>query len=156
MKQLQQMWEQGKCPIVNGIIFPDGSVVPVEVANNEGGVSGRRLYRSEGLSLQELDEQDELLETAYGEHSQAAKADGSLRAIVGEGGMGEDGFVTLLDGPDGKIKWLAFFDFANPFDGVEFRDAELLCRNNLGEVWSFPLNSPQDVQIVQQAMHGRS
>lgn len=146
MKELQQIWEEGTCPIFNGIMFADGTVASLKLAEHSPGC--RQLCRAEVTSLKELDKQDKLASTALGEHNQIFNVDGGLRAIVGEGGMGADGFVALIDESEGEAKWLAFFDFSNPFDEAEFTNTELLCKNNLGELWSFPLERPQDVKIT--------
>lgn len=68
--------------------------------------------------------------------------------IVGECGMGSDGFVALqaTDDPD-SLQWLAFFDFSNPFESVSFAGDFVEVRNNIGEEWCFDRSSPREIEI---------
>ena len=68
--------------------------------------------------------------------------------IVGECGMGSDGFVAMQasEVPD-SLQWLAFFDFSNPFESVRLEKGFIKARNNIGEEWHFARSSPWRIEI---------
>ena len=55
--------------------------------------------------------------------------------------------VALL-GADESLQWIAFFDYANPFERIRFDGDFLIARNNLDEEWSFRLANPEMITIV--------
>ena len=72
---------------------------------------------------------------------------GGIVAVVGNGAFGSDGFVALL-GSDSAVRWLAFFDFSNPFTAVSLSGGRVCATNNLGELWAFPVSEPWNIEIA--------
>jgi len=68
--------------------------------------------------------------------------------FVGECGMGADGFVAVEELNTKKLRWIAFFDFSNPFYSVAIEKNFILVTNNLSEEWQFAVDSPWEIEIV--------
>ena len=75
-------------------------------------------------------------------------AGSGLVAVVGECGMGSEGFVAVqaTKQPESLI-WLATFDFSNPFESARLESGVLNVRNNMGEEWRMEVHSPTKIEI---------
>jgi hypothetical protein len=148
MISLQKFWEKEQCPIVNGIIFANGAVMPIEMDSTKRGAGDRRsVLAGAETSLDQLEALGHLSFSFYTEMGEVVDASHSLKAVCGGGGMGGDGFVALLRYPSSQLEWVAFFDFANPFTNIKFSDDRIEAHNNLGETWSFPIDAPEKISI---------
>lgn len=143
MRDLEGAWQQGACPIVNGLLFPDGSVLPVLSLPSRAGAPtfGQR------TTLKALDASAPLQWTAVGALTHAVSADGSFSAVGGEGGMGSDGFVAVAMRADNRLLWIAFFDDSNPFGEIAFDGGDVVARSTLGREFRFPVASPQGLVV---------
>jgi len=45
------------------------------------------------------------------------------------------------------IKWIAFFETANPFEKLDIIDDKIIAHNNLNEKWIFDINNPSNLII---------
>lgn len=136
---LEQAWEQRWCPMVNGLLFPDGAVVPV-------------LRWPAGAGAPELGPRTRLTALAGGGPirwttieplARCVSPSRTLIAAAGDGGHAADGFVALMGKPLGALLWLAFFDESGPFDAVRFEDDTVVARTRGGREVQFPLASPE-------------
>jgi hypothetical protein len=139
---LGQAWEQRWCPVVNGVLFPDGSAVPVEVRPAGGGAptAGSRAPLAQLAA-------GGLRWTTLGPLTRAFSPDRTFLAAAGEGGLGGDGFVALMTGPMADLVWLAFFDDSTAFDAVRFDGDCVVARTADGREWRFPLAAPERVGV---------
>ena len=143
MRDLEQAWQQGACPIVNGLLFPDGTVLPVNILPSRAGAP----TFEPRTTLKALDASAPLEWTAIGVLAHAVSLDGSYSAVGGEGGMGSDGFVAVTLGPDKQLLWVAFFDHSNPFEEIRFDGEDVVARSNLGREYRFPVASPENLVV---------
>lgn len=142
MALIREHWESRSCPILNGIVFPDDTAFLLNVVPPTGAddryvivAAARRPLASVGP-------------VAWTQVAELARATDPVRdttAIVGEAGMGADGFVAAMQGTSGQLKWLAFFDCSNPFHVVSVRQDAVVARTNLDVEWTFPLEHPECV-----------
>lgn len=135
-------WSEGRCPILNGVFYPDDTVVPLDVEEHEDG-SPPDVRARDAVSLNEVAGPVEW--TSLGVLAEASVPGLDARVAVGQGGMGGDGFVALLVGAEGKLEWLAFFDCSNPFEEVRVEGRDVLAVSNLGVEWRFPVTHPEAV-----------
>jgi hypothetical protein len=144
MRDLERAWQQHSCPIVNGILFPNGSVVPVVGWPSRIGspTFGPR------TTLRELDAIEPVEWTKLGPLAQAVSPDGAFLAVGGEGGMGADGFVALMAGSDKHLVWLAFFDDTNPFEAIRFEAGCVAASTSLGREFRFPVADPEGLVVT--------
>jgi hypothetical protein len=139
---LEQAWEQRWCPVVNGVLFPDGSAVAVEARPAAGGppAVGPRTPLAQLAA-------GGLRWTTLGPLTRTFSPDRKLLAAVGEGGLGGDGFVALMTGPMGALVWLAFFDDSTAFEAVRFDGDSVAARTADGREWRFPVAAPERVVV---------
>ena len=140
---LTDHWKSQRAPIVNGIIFPNGTVHPVLSAG-----APRHLplhLRIEGEEQVTLDGRTQW--TGITPSVEVADAGLGLTAITGECGMGCDGCIVLLENPNHRIRWLAFFDFSNPFESLAFEAGHVVARNNLNEIWKLPIDGKGAIEV---------
>jgi hypothetical protein len=136
-------WLSEESPIVNGIMFADGSIQSIEPCD---------LPRSPGTIQLVAGEQANLCLFAHLEPTgliPLCRVEDKRKGIVvigGEGGMGSDGFVAFTNSQN-QILWMAFFEFSNPFVSVELRDEEIVAVNNLNEKWYFQVENPSMIRI---------
>lgn len=143
INELMDRWREEQVPIVNGIIFPDGAVRPVDPVDAPRSLP-LRLHIHENR-LVRLD--NETPWTGFNRLADATDADLGLTAVVGECGYGGDGCIALFEGDGTRIRWLAFFDFSNPFEWVSFQAQQVVARNNLGELWRIPIEGKGAIAI---------
>jgi hypothetical protein len=145
--ELEQAWEQRWCPMVNGILFPDGSVVPVSAGPAGGGAPevGAR------TRLSDLAGHGPLRWTTLGPLVRAVSPDRARIAAAGDGGQDGDGFVALLAGPQKALVWLAFFDDGGPFEAVRFEGDAVVARAAAGREVRFPADAPERLVVTAAA-----
>jgi hypothetical protein len=151
MRSIQEIWAEGKCHLVNGIIHANGIVTPIELdRSNQGHHLRGRLVVGCTTNLADLKNSGSLEHTFHTEMCEVVDDLVRLRVVGGGAGMGGDGFVAVLRLPGDILEWIAFFDFANPFVSVQIINQSIKAVNNLGEEWSFPISAPERVAISQQ------
>lgn len=140
---LDEAWEQRWCPMVNGILFPDGSVVPVAAPAPGAGAAAA----GPRTTLAALAARGRVEWTTLGPLARAASPDRTLVAAAGEGGVGGDGFVALMSAPDCRLTWLAFFDRSDAFEAIRFEEACVVARTSGGREYRFPVAAPERLSI---------
>jgi hypothetical protein len=144
MRALIARWLSSEVPVLNGGVLRSGRahlIRPIDAPR----ILPLRLPSAGNADFGSL---GELMWTHAGPYEPVMDASTGLVSIVGEGGMGADGFVAVQSGmaPD-TLLWLAFFDFSNPFESVRFEDGFLKARNNLDEEWHFDLAEPWNITV---------
>lgn len=143
MKSLESFWSMSEAPILNGVMFIDGFVERIEPYAQPRPAGTINLVARERTSLATY---EPLEATGIVSLCRAEDKGKDIVVIGGEGGMGSDGFVAVTD-LSNQLRWLAFFDFSNPFVSVELSNDEVVGKNNLGEVWRFPLENPSNIRV---------
>jgi len=90
----------------------------------------------------------------YGEEGTAIEVLGSVIdlengnvAYCGEGSMGNEGFVAYAD-KKGKLIWLVFLDFSNPFWSIKIEGANIKATTELECEFTIPLESPEKLSCI--------
>jgi hypothetical protein len=143
MNSLISFWLKGECPILNGVMFSDGSVECVEPYDQPRPAGAISLV---GKGRTQLQSHIPLESTGLMPLCRCEDKAKGIVVTAGEAGMGSDGFVAVAD-LSNQLQWIAFFDFSNPFISVEVSGDEVVSRNNLGETWRFPLAHPSAVRV---------
>lgn len=144
MNELVVGWLSYQVPVANGVVRPDGRVHRIRPRDSRCGLP--QPLSSEGeCDLRSL---ADLVWTSASPYPPVTDAQTGLVCVVGEGGMGADGFVALQSGADREtLLWLAFFDFSNPFESVRFEAGMLKARNNMDEEWHFDIAEPWKIVV---------
>jgi hypothetical protein len=148
MNSLAPLWLKGECPILNGVMFADGFVQCVEPCEQPRPLGIITLVAKERTPI----EQHTPFETTG--LIRLCRAEDQRRGLVvigGEAGMGSDGFVALTD-TSNQLRWIAFFDFSNPFVSVKLFSDKVIGENNLAETWRFSLENPSQIQVNVPAL----
>lgn len=128
---------------MNGVMFGDGSVECIEPCDQPRPVGTMTLV---GKGRTQLQSHAPLESTGLMSSCRFEDRAKGIVVTAGEAGMGSDGFVAVAD-LSNQLRWIAFFDFSNPFVSVEILGDEVLGKNNLGEAWHFPLSNPSRVRV---------
>ncbi|AEY67512.1 hypothetical protein [Clostridium sp. BNL1100] len=137
-------WLNGKLPIINGIIYPNGNIDWLNVNVIDG---KRSIENGSQLHINDLIADDEL---GFADVYIRGKVEDDKRDVTiycGEGSFGGDGFVVVESRKDKKAVWIAFFEESNPFEKVEVVGEFIYVYNNLKEKWRFCINKPTEIII---------
>jgi hypothetical protein len=147
MWDLEQAWEQRWCPLVNGVLFPDGGLLPVGPwpAGAGAPIVGVR------APLTALPRAAPVRWTTIEPLARAVSPDRAFIAAAGDGGLPSAGFVALMAGPLGGLVWLAFFDQGGPFEGVRFDGGCVVARARGGREVCLPADAPDRLQVTAAA-----
>jgi len=130
---LSKLWEKEECPLVDGFIFSDGTIIKFDIANIS---PGKLQFEEIGItSIVELHNHDsENYKNLY--HSTIQKVHQSYKYMVGEGSWGGDGYVACLDLKTDEILWIFTSDRINPIIDIEFSNNKIIAKNNLNSIFS--------------------
>lgn len=143
MKSLLTQWNAELVPLLNGVILENGtyhSIKPVDAPRVHLPV------RLESESSRQLSDLTSLQWAAVNMICETELVSSGLKVKAGEGSMGSDGVIALLDQAQ-RLRWIAFFDFSNPFESVCFEGSVIIAENNLNEKWFLPIEEPWKVRI---------
>ncbi|NHZ93163.1 hypothetical protein F2P45_29745 [Massilia sp. CCM 8733] len=140
-------WKQFRMPCVCGILTGDGTVLLMEERSDyhEGN------YRCQTWPVCETTI-DSLCE--YGmefvdltDYVRQPPIPGTnARAVCGEGSMGGDGFVAVVN--DHGLVWAIFFTASNPFYEVNVVGDCVEAMSTHGVLWRFPIYRPWDIALT--------
>jgi hypothetical protein len=146
--QISEAWKEERCPIVNGIFRPDDSVSRLMRDGNLENGDPVTLRVADQTTVSELERSGGLEWTYLTQLCEFRATSSRYVAVGGEGGMGSDGFVALLE-HDVKLLWLAFFDWSNPFTEVSIKDTVVTAVSSLDTIWRFPVDAPEAVTLSE-------
>ena len=132
---LNALWNQEKLPVINGILYADGSFRKIDIITDEN--FHRKLVPVPAQNPDFSIISDIAISAEY--------VFQNYHIFCGEGSYGGDGFVTAVSG--NEIQWLAFWEDANPFIKIQSHENQLEITNNLHEVWQFDLSDPKSVTV---------
>lgn len=132
------VWANDQIPILNGAIYPDGRWIPFVHIGNEVRMGQCRLWNEEDCA--------ENL-THFTELARASVAESSLDVVAGEGSLGSDGVIALVDRLTNKLHWVLFSENSNPFVCIDISQDQIEATTNLGTVWSFQMADQTSITI---------
>jgi hypothetical protein len=144
--RLNELWLSQEVPDVSAIYLRSGAVYPIEMSRRSNTVLVNKLSSTTlddilartNLGFSSIDayfQQDFIVEST------------KFDVQCGDGSLGGDGFICVND--HNGVFWIAFFVDSNPFMTADVVDKNIFAKNNLGEIWQFPIYSPQDFRVVQ-------
>lgn len=146
MKTLSTNWNAGQWPTLNGLTFADGRHYAIRPVDAPREPLPMRLSYASPTQIENL---EKLPSTFLMQACEASDNVSGLKVIAGECSAGEEGFVAVLEST-GVLRWVAFFDFSNPFERVRFDGTDLVAENNLGEAWRLPLATPWEITVMRE------
>jgi hypothetical protein len=152
MTPLQSLFDAERWPIVSGIYFDSSEVVLIE-GELEHWV--HPIAHSTLASIVELNQEWMTSLTTLFETEDPRVG---VRVMCGEGAHGSEGFVAMSR-LEGRLAWVAYFRWSNPFMKATIKDGRVIATTNLGHSWSFPIDHAEQVQVdweVSAAFWGSS
>jgi hypothetical protein len=147
METVSRYWEKDLCPIINGIIYADGSIKILAARK-----ASKNIYipaYKETTSINELNKNGELKFTNLYKRDPIYIVTMNLLVYCGETGFGGEGFVAVCEKNDNNedFKWIALFDYSNPMEKVEYVNKKIVAYSNLGHRWSFETTNPENIMV---------
>jgi len=147
-------WRDCRCPIVDGIVFADGHIVLLDIS--WGTIPNRRypeteyafrLRKNRVVDIDTLQRGGELHWSHISRDCKSVDPTRNLCAWCGETSWGSEGFVALATAETDRPIWIAIFDGSNPFKSVALTATTVEAVSTYENVWSFPIQSPEDVTV---------
>lgn len=132
-------WLKEMVPLLNGVTYPDGRWI--QVASTDEGISIELESRWDKRNME-----DEW--TYFTELCRESVPGQQLEVVAGEGGLGTDGIVALIEGETNKPRWVLFIDWSNPFDRIEVVGEEIVAKTTVGTTWTINLFNPERLLCV--------
>ncbi|MFT6501171.1 MAG: hypothetical protein ACJASQ_001283 [Crocinitomicaceae bacterium] len=142
---LNELWKEEKCPLVDGVLFDDGTVLEFSVTDSPSGrllFDVKRKTDIKEILGPELDNYTHLY------HSRLNKIHGPHRYMAGEGSWGGDGYVACLDLKTNAVLWVFTSDKINPIVGLDFSNGRIMATNNWSTLFSIDINYSDQKAIV--------
>lgn len=124
-ESMQQRWNNGKLPGLDCILYPDGSLVILNVYSSINAETGKRRVYISPLCDSTIQSVEKYIEDIWIEvtvHTSHFILPNGDCIKFGEGCMGNEGFVCCEDA-SGKLKWAFFCGSLNPFCDAELETA---------------------------------
>ena len=148
---VQHKWLAQLCPIVNGVIYGTGEITLFSLIGgfqlSGTSIELRRGIRTCVTSFLEQNPDDWTSVTSLCE---ATSDELNARVLAGEAGLGADGFVAVTRKNDEYLEWIMFFENSNPFIEVTINGPDIVAVTNLGDRWTIPLRSPENMSVETQ------
>ena len=142
---INELWKEEKCPLVDGVIFDDGTVLEFKITDSPSGrliFDVKRKTDIKEILGQELDNYTHLY------HSRLNKIHGPHRYMAGEGSWGGDGYVACLDLKTNALLWVFTSDKINPIVGLDFINGKIIATNNCNAILNIEVNYSDQNAIV--------
>lgn len=142
---IHELWKEEKCPLVDGVIFDDGTVLEFNVTDSPSGrllFDVKRKTDVKEILGQELDNYTHLY------HSTLNKVHGAHRYMAGEGSWGGDGYVACLDLKTNALLWVFTSDKINPIVDLDFLNGKIMATNNWKTIFSIEVNYSNQKAII--------
>lgn len=141
-EELQRRWSALHLPQVNGIVHASGAVLRFD-HSLRWPAAGRLAAPVDRGDLRSVRDDDWISVIVRAE----VQVTGGLQVQVGEGEMGNEGFVAVST--TSELLWAGVFWVSNPFYDVEVRDGLVLATNTHDEVWRFTVDAPEAVHVLE-------
>lgn len=146
---LQLLWKDGRCPLISGILYADGTV---KILNPKQVVEYNDVPEYSGTTtIQELSKLGEIYYTHIYKHKYIEITELELKVYYGEGSWGSEGFIAVCDSKQDSLQWIAFFEYSNPIINVEHVNGKIYAYSNLGHKWVFDIRHPENVRVELKA-----
>ena len=128
-----------KCPLINGIFFPNGDILVIEKNNVSIRVVCKTTVESYFLynSVDCVTKFEILVRNSNNKYTVGG----------GEGSWGGDGIILLEDNI-GNLIWFLFMDNLDPIINITIIDDFIEAKNANNLIIRVPINTPQDIYIV--------
>jgi hypothetical protein len=144
--RIQENWQRERVPIINGVLFSDGTLWSFEYRDIDHKNIRARFVKLRAQNPSILDGTFEL--AAIIETGRVANAEQDSKYSCGEGSHGGDGYIACSSLSDNHLRWIAFFEESNPFMKIHLTPGFVHATNNHGHIWSLDIENPRDISLA--------
>ena len=148
MKSKVDFIEHQECPIVDGIIFPDSTILLLDVTAAWKPTVKFKIQTASKTSIADLDRTGKLFWAGCSILDEYDDVQRSIKIVCGEGSYGSDGFLAVINWKTKSTIWMAYFTSSNPFCKVKTEDNQLVAISTIGCAWRFELENPTEVEVI--------
>ncbi|WP_321279993.1 hypothetical protein [Marinifilum fragile] len=147
MEKILNFVDNLECPAINGITYSDGRVIPVKLIVDWESPINYKIELEKESSIKKIAKNKGLRWNDCAVLSNLTNIEKGIEIFAGEGDYGSDGFLAVINLTNKKLKWIAFFDFSNPFNQLSLNGDVIYAVSTNNCIWKFPLNSPSQFTI---------
>jgi hypothetical protein len=144
---INELWKNEECPLVDGVIFNDGTVIEFSTTNSLSGGLIFDVKRKTDLK-EILQNNPDNYKCLY--HSALEKIHESNRYTAGEGSWGGDGYIACLDLKTNDVLWIFTSDKINPIIDLDFSNGKIIAKNNNNSVFSIEVKYLDKKVIISE------
>ena len=149
LDQFKHFWENDLCPIINGIIYANGTI---KILNPKTNMKNEYEYLPDFcgvMTIYEMSQKSEIQYTNIMKRQPIEVNAFNLLIYCGEGSWGGEGFVAVCErlGSSEKLNWIAYFDYSNPMERIEYQNNKIIAYSILGRKWVFDIENPEKVEV---------
>lgn len=142
---INSFWLQSQLPGVNSVIKNNGEILILNCFRNEKGKPF--CFPFCDTTIASLIKYDEDIWTEVQVFDRFQDEKRGIQVSVGEGGMGNEGFIVCTDKQDIFI-WGIFFENSNPFTKVEVIENKILAYSTSGYKYEIEFDFPEKIEIT--------
>ena len=142
---MNSYWLENQLPGVNCVVKNNGDIVILNCFKNEEGRPFCFPFCDSTISS--LLKHDEDIWTEIQTFDRLQDKTNKINLSVGEGGMGNEGFIVCTDDQQSFI-WGIFFENSNPFTKVEVRENKITAYSTGGYKYEIELGCPEKIEIT--------
>ncbi len=146
MRSLSELWKKEKCPILDGVIFSDGTIVEFNIYRALNKLQFEEIARTQIFEVLKKDPDN--ITNLY--HSTIQLFHNSYKYMAGECSWGGDGYVACLDVNTNDILWIFTSDKINPIVSLEVLNNKIIAQNNCGSAFSIDIDNAIKRVIIKQ------
>ncbi|PTQ94085.1 hypothetical protein C8P68_107148 [Mucilaginibacter yixingensis] len=147
MKTIADFINHLECPIINGIIYSDGTIQLLDVKLEFQPLIKYSVRSADKTSINSLENKGNLYEGSCAVLARIIDDKNNIEVIAGEASYGSDGFVAVIDLESKEMIWLVYLTESNPFNQLVIEEDYLIAKTTLDCIWRFNLKNPIDISV---------
>ncbi len=150
---IQQLWLEGRCPCLSGIIRGTGAFTPVTVEMSDPW--DHQTYKlNVGGNESDITVPDEVKPESclsLSEFYETTDYRRFLRVGCGETSWEGEGFVAFSDPNSNELRWIAVLPNTGEFEVCLIYESFVAARSSYNVWWIFPVDSPENAMVERSS-----
>jgi hypothetical protein len=139
------LWSNERCLIFDGILFNNGEILCIDISYAK---PGETCCQNGITSLDSLVYKNPDWMTSLSKTASLAINNGNKSVVCGEGGMGGDGFIAVVDSIKHELEWIFFSQTSNPFIALSESGGVITAATNIDTIWQISLEYPKSIKRI--------
>jgi hypothetical protein len=144
-KYIEKIIQEYAYPIINSLAYSNGDLLILN------GYKINKSYILRILCKSSLDSFFHYNDESYVSHFSVpvSEENSQYSVFAGEGSMGGDGIVFVMDKGENKPLWFLFLDNSDPFEKIQFEASNIIIvESSSGLKIRIPINNPEKMEVV--------